>query len=235
MENHLALDVSTFLHNQHTLLLNAISELCTNVDGSHNKMLYKSFFSEVHSMMKILERGEIQRLKLKLSVLNNMQLDDNLIKNILSNEIIPYIAGFGLKKLLNRIDLKCLTCSNKIIYGCNLSNARINELPYNTTYIKLRDNGGLIWPSRIIVLLTGLNIKIFETFINSENMMNEYYLASSSSCTMLATLKEIIWDIVSKSCTFNAFKGECFSCQKSVKLSSVMQQPSFYLNLYFNL
>ena len=60
-----------------------------------------------------------------------------------------------------------------------------------------------------MVLLTGLTIKVFETFLHSENMMNEYYIAASSSCIVLTALDEIIRNIFLKSHLHNAFKGDC--------------------------
>ena len=77
----------------------------------------------------------------------------------------------------------------------------------------LRDKGGLIWPSKIVVLLAGLIIKVFETFLDSENVMNERYLAASSSRIVLTALDEIIMDMLLKSHLHNAFKGECKHCK----------------------
>ena len=79
--------------------------------------------------------------------------------------------------------------------------------------MNLRDKGGLVWPSKIVVLLTGLTIKVFETFLDSENMMNECYLAASSSRIVLTALDEIIMDTLLKSHLHNAFKGECKCCK----------------------
>ena len=46
--NHLALDVSTFAHNERTLLFKLVTQLCTNVDSSHDTNMYKSFFNDIH-------------------------------------------------------------------------------------------------------------------------------------------------------------------------------------------
>ena len=54
---HLALDVSTHTHNERALLLRLVSNSCTNTDGSHNKVLLKSCFEDVRSMMHQSERA----------------------------------------------------------------------------------------------------------------------------------------------------------------------------------
>ena len=82
-------------------------------------------------------------------------------------------------------------------------------MPHNISHMNLRDNGDLMWLSKIIVLIAGLIAKAFGTFLNSEVMMNECYLASSSSRIVLTALKEIIIEILLKSCMYDAFKGEC--------------------------
>ena len=75
--------------------------------------------------------------------------------------------------------------------------------------IELRDKGSLISPSKITVLLTGLIIKSFEKFLNLEDKLNEHCLSCSSSRVALKSLKEIIYEIIFKSCIFNVFKGKC--------------------------
>ena len=79
----------------------------------------------------------MQRLKRKLGVFNNVQLDNHLIKSTLLNKIMPHIAGFSLKKLIKHIGLKYQTYCNKFMHRHNLSGIRINELPCNAAYIKL--------------------------------------------------------------------------------------------------
>ena len=107
---------------------------------------------------------------------------------------------------------------------------KISQIPYNVSYIKLRDNRDLICPSRIIVILTSLIIKIFETFIESDIMINEYYLASSLSSVILTTLKEIIHAIISKSYVFNTFHRKYNHYNKSMKSSYIRH----FVNTIFN-
>jgi len=118
-------------------LLNVISKLCLNADGSHNKQLYKLFLNEMQSMLEKSEREEVKNLKLKLNILNNMKINDNLINSILSHEIISYIAGFGLKKLMNHTGLKYKMYLNKVMHRYNLDSIKISQMPYNISYIKL--------------------------------------------------------------------------------------------------
>ena len=61
--HHLALDVITFAHNERALLLRLVSNLCTNIDDSHNKLSHNYFFEDVHSMMHQSGRVEIDAWK----------------------------------------------------------------------------------------------------------------------------------------------------------------------------
>ena len=67
--HHLALDVSTFSNSERTSLLRLVCDLCTNVDVSYNKLLYKSFFEDAHSMINQSEREVINLLKRLISLL----------------------------------------------------------------------------------------------------------------------------------------------------------------------
>ena len=53
--NNLALDVSMFF-NERELLLRVIRKLCTNQDGSRNRMVCKYFLKEDQSMIQTSER-----------------------------------------------------------------------------------------------------------------------------------------------------------------------------------
>jgi len=164
-------------------------------------------------MSELSNRAEVIGLKLKLQDLTNISFDKKLTESTLCNEITPYIAGFGLKKLFKKSNPKCNTCRNKLTYGHDTSDERKKSVGYNILFMNLRDKGGLIWPSKIVVLMTGLTIKAFESFLDSENMMNEYYIAASSSRIVLTALDEIIRDIFLKSYLHNAFKGDCKNCK----------------------
>ena len=91
--------------------------LCENPDRSHNKCLCKSFFDEVQSMMKTLERKESDIVKLKWDNLSNMVLNGIQINSTLCHNMLTCIAGYGLKKLFNRRNSKCHKCSNKLMQG----------------------------------------------------------------------------------------------------------------------
>ena len=84
---------------------------------------------------------------------------------------------------------------------------------HNILFMNLRDKGSLVWPSKIVVLLTGLTIKVFKTFLHSENIMNEYYIAASLSHIVLTGLDEIIRNIFFKFHLYSAFKEDCKYCK----------------------
>ena len=98
------------------------------------------------------------------------------------------------------------------MHGINIDDAKKHSMSCDMSCIDLRDKGGLIWPSKLIVMLSGSIIKIFERFIQSENLMNDYYASCSSSRVALLALKNLLNDLMSESLFFNAFKGKCRLC-----------------------
>ena len=96
--------------------------------------------------------------------------------------------------------------------------------------MELRDEGGLTWQSMLVVLICGAMIKIFQQFIKTESMMNDYCVSCSSSRVALRKLKCIVYDIVNTSAHFCAFKGECTSCKSD--MLRFMIKP--LINTHFN-
>ena len=74
-EMHMALDISSFCQNARTYLLWTISELYKNKDGSHKKLLCKSFFEEVQKLTDLHENKEVEKL-----FMNLQQLADSHMK-----------------------------------------------------------------------------------------------------------------------------------------------------------
>ena len=139
------------------------------------------------------------------------------INEILDYEITPHIAGYGVKKLFHRVSVKCQVCANKLSCSCNLNQMRKIGISCNIEHIDLRDEGGLLWPSKIVAMLTGAIIKLFEWILASNNLMNYYCTSCSSSCAGLLVLKSIVNDILSNLPVLNVWKGEyrwCHSCPK---------------------
>ena len=98
------------------------------------------------------------------------------------------------------------------MHGINIDYAKKNSTLHDTSYVDLRDTGGLIWLSKLIEISSYLIIKLFEEFMQSENLMNDHCASYSSSRVALHALKSLAHDMTSKSLFFNAFKGKCRSC-----------------------
>ena len=49
-------------------------------------------------------------------VFNKCSNNESII-HVLNHDVIPYIAGYGIKKLFNRVTIKCQACRNKSSYG----------------------------------------------------------------------------------------------------------------------
>ena len=61
----------------------------------------------------------------------------------------------------------------KLMYGCNISENIIKKIIYNKNCIKLRDEGGLIWPQISIAYVIGISMLIFERFEHCESLRIE--------------------------------------------------------------
>ena len=88
--------------------------------------------------------------------------------NTLNHDIIPYVAGHGIKKLFDKVTIKCHVCTNKLSYGLghtiNLSVK--SRISYNISCVDVRDEGGLMWTSRIVVFLCGTIIIFLKKYYN---------------------------------------------------------------------
>ena len=118
--------------------------------------------------------------------------------------ITPRTAGFDLKKSHTCVKYKAY--SNKLMHEHDLDRMIKNTMSCDVSHIETRDKGGLMWPSKITALLTGLIMIFFEKLLNSEEKFNACCLSFLSSRTALKTLKETILEIKSNSCVFNVFK-----------------------------
>ena len=98
----------------------------------------------------------------------------------------------------------------------------------------MRDEGGLRWPSKIIVVLTGTIIKIFERFLECEDHVNDYFISCSSSRVALLTLKRMVHDIMSNSPIFNAWKGQCHLCRSNLMKHAINPLVTTYFNVSAN-
>ena len=234
--NHLALDVSSFACNERTLSLSLTSNLCPNSDGSHNKMLHNSFFDEVQSMIKQIEALEINKWKEKWSDLANMISDATKINDILNHKILPHIAGWGVSTLFKRTPVACKACVNKLTYGIGevLHFSKYGTMPCNVECIAMRDEDGLRWPSKIIAILTGVIIKVFQRFLDCENCTNDYCISCSSSRVCLLTLKGIMHNVMHCSAIFNAWKGQCNLCNCTLMKKAIIPLENSHINVAAN-
>ena len=157
--NHLTLDASAFLHDERALLLNLLSKICENPDGSHNKILCKSFFVKFPSVLEKSERDEISNLNIKWNYFNNMTFNSRIIDRILCNEHVPCAAGFGLKRLFISTFIKHNACCNDLMCGCNLDRIRRSLMSRNSSCAQFRGKEGLAWPHKIAVSLSGLILR----------------------------------------------------------------------------
>ena len=64
--------------------------------------------------------------------------------------------------------------------------------------------------------MCGIIVKLFEHFLNSASLMNEYHVSRLNSRVALLAIKELVQDLISNSCTLNAFKFTCHACSTNL-------------------
>ena len=79
---------------------------------------------------------------------------------------------------------------NSKFYNINLSTLHhITEDKHNTLCIELRDEGALIWTSRIVAIMADIIINFFEQFLHNTELKSDYCISCSSSRVALLTFK----------------------------------------------
>ena len=230
--NDLALDVASFCHNERTLLLQLVGHLCTNADGSLDKEKYKGFFDSHVSYSRVTDRLKANVLCDKFCQM--ISLPEDMFQDILEHKIIPYVAGFALKKLMDKCQINCTSCVSKMMHGRNLCGEKIKSLCYNTSCMEIRDEGGLLWPTKEIIFIGGYVIKFFEHFLKSENLLKEYYSSCSSSRMALMAIKKIMSDSIKALTSLDSLTGTCTSCGCDMEKSIVKPLTSTFFNVAAN-
>ena len=158
-----------------------IIKLCASDDGSYNERLWKSFFIDAHSIIKISERNETNKLKYRWINLTLACYDYDKLIDTLHHKIILYIAGFGIKKL-DRAPIKCRSWLNKLLHEQYYASHQEvkNWAQHNMHCVNLRDDEGLIWSSNIVVLICDVLNIFFEIFQHLDGLMNNYFFHNHS-------------------------------------------------------
>ena len=132
--------------------------------------------------------------------------------------------------------MACKVCLNKLTcgFGRELDATRKKAMSCNEKHIGMRDGGGLRWPSKIIVMLTGIIIKIFERFLECDDHMNDYFISCSSSRIALLTLKSMAHEMTLNSSIFNAWKGQCHLCRSYLMKYAINPLVTTYFNVSAN-
>ena len=137
-----ALSVELFCQNSRSILLRDISPLSKNNDGTFSRTQYKSFFNDLNEVIKLQEKGIANDLKVKLSNLNNFSKIDQ--SYIYQNEILLYISGYCVKKLVKNNLKGYEKYYTLFTYGKNISEDEKFMLEYNTKFMNIRNKGGLM-------------------------------------------------------------------------------------------
>ena len=159
-------------------------------------------------MTKSSETKETNSLLNKWQDLRSVCSNNEQVTKIINHKITPCIAGCRLTKLMKRTPIKCHSCINKSIYGqgCTLSYQSKRLMSCNTTYLELRDEGGLLWPSKIMACIAGMMKSFFDYFLSSEDLLNDYLVSCPSSRIDLLAMKNVTHDMMSNYIVFKSVR-----------------------------
>ena len=148
------------------------------------------------------------------------------------HDIIPCIAGFGVKKLFGKVTIKCRLCTNALSHGHGrtINALAKSAITCNAHCINMRDEGGLMWPSHVAVLLCGIIIKCFEKILNSNSLMKDCSMSCSNSRVALLAVKEMVHESIARAPNFNTFKDTCDACGKNLLEHAIKPLMSTYFN-----
>ena len=209
-----ALDVTACCQAKRTLLLRLVAEACRNNNGSHSKPSFKAFFNKATALTNILETASTNQFIQNYR--NAINLDFNLKNKILSDKHLPCIAGHGLKKFLDRKPTSCLTCLNKMTHGRNILMSATSTIGCNTTFIAIRDEGGLVWPTIHIVHICGIAIEIFQHLLSNENLCASFIENSACARSGLMEIKHICDGAIKNCLWIPRIKIQHPSCKRNL-------------------
>ena len=117
------------------------------------------------------------------------------------------------------------------MYGQSIGDAEKQNIGCDASCMELCDEGGLIWPTKNIVIIGGIVIKFFELILSSKNTMKEHCKSCSSIKITLITIKTLINDAINESPSLNSSKGDCVSCSCNMNNSIVKPLMSTFFNV----
>lgn len=86
------------------------------------------------------------------------------------------------------------TIVKKNLIGYYPTDKVMQGLNHNTQHIKLKDIGGLQWPTSNLVQLTGHMLNVFETILKNESWLKLFYKCTIESNSALLSIKEFIFN-----------------------------------------
>ena len=92
------------------------------------------------------------------------------------------------KKIIKN-PITCVCCKNKLMHGIGIGDIRKDSIMCNKKHNGIRGKGDLIWLSKLEVILSGITVKFFERFVDSDTSTNDYHVSYSSSRITLPALK----------------------------------------------
>ena len=91
-------------------------------------------------------------------------------------------------------------CLHKITHSHKIPMSVISVIGHSTTFIGIRDEGGLVWPIIYVVCVCGIVIENFQLLLSNENLCKSFIENSASARSGLMATKYICDDTIKNMC-----------------------------------
>ena len=92
---------------------------------------------------------------------------------------------------------------------------------YDTSLLNANDRGGLTWPSETMIFFCATCIDVTKKNLDDENLLNEFYSSSTSSCAGIKVIKHCMMECSNNSPLLTDIHEICEGCNKSRKITAI--------------
>ena len=145
------------IRNSTQEIMKTKSRMISSLIKSHQFILIK----KILMMMQKIENWQAKFL---------IQLRFDSKDKITNDKIIPRVTGHGLKKCLDKKPMPVYKRSNTIAHSLSAPNIMTSEICCNVSFVELRDEGGLLWPTIYVARACGIVVEALNHSLSKENL-----------------------------------------------------------------
>ena len=121
-----------------------------------------------------------------------------------------------MKKLVKNNLKGCEKCHAFFAYGKNISDDEKIMLEYNTKFMNIRNEGGLIWPKNNVNTLCGIVVTTFSNLLKDSKLMSYFNESATSSRVGLQVLQCMIESKIQNHPILKITNSTCDNCKCAI-------------------